>query len=454
MKVHPRPPHILLVNPWIDDFAAYDVWARPLGLLRLGAILRDHGCRVSLVDCLDRFHPRAPRRDPGARHGRGPFPKTPLPKPRGLADIPRRFSRYGIPEAWLEADLRRLPAPDLVLATSGMTYWYTGLQATLSRIRAHFPGTPIVLGGPYATLCPEHARAASGAHRVATGPADARILEVVTEETGWRTDPRYPPEDPDARPYPAFDLQSALGYIPLLTTEGCPFDCPYCAARRLQPVFRRRRPAAVVDEIRHWAATRGVRDFVFYDDAFLVDPESHAVPLLERILREAPPVRFHTPNALHIRGITPRTAGLMRRAGFTTLRLGLETVEAPGQDRLDRKTSAAEFARAAAWLREAGFGPREAGAYLLVGLPEQPFDAVREAVRAVHRAGLQPIPAFYTPIPGTALWPAARAASRYDLAADPLFTNNAILPCRRENFDWGFLRELKRLCAGPRAGCG
>ena len=53
-------PHILLVNPWIHDFAAYDVWAKPLGLLGLGAILRRHGCRVSYVDCLNRFHPRAP----------------------------------------------------------------------------------------------------------------------------------------------------------------------------------------------------------------------------------------------------------------------------------------------------------------------------------------------------------------------------------------------------------
>ena len=31
-------PHILLVNPWIHDFAAYDFWAKPLGLLTLAAL--------------------------------------------------------------------------------------------------------------------------------------------------------------------------------------------------------------------------------------------------------------------------------------------------------------------------------------------------------------------------------------------------------------------------------
>jgi hypothetical protein len=28
------------VNPWIYDFAAYDMWARPLGLLYIGSLLR------------------------------------------------------------------------------------------------------------------------------------------------------------------------------------------------------------------------------------------------------------------------------------------------------------------------------------------------------------------------------------------------------------------------------
>ena len=80
-------PHILLVNPWIHDFAAYDFWAKPYGLLSLGGLLRLHGLRVSYIDCLDRFHPLAAAGDPHARHGRGPYLKTPLPKPAGLEDV-------------------------------------------------------------------------------------------------------------------------------------------------------------------------------------------------------------------------------------------------------------------------------------------------------------------------------------------------------------------------------
>ena len=45
----------LLINPWITDFAAYDFWNRPLGLLYVGAFLHQRGHSVRIVDCMDRF---------------------------------------------------------------------------------------------------------------------------------------------------------------------------------------------------------------------------------------------------------------------------------------------------------------------------------------------------------------------------------------------------------------
>ena len=45
-------PHILLINPWITDFAVYNFWIRPLGLLCIASLLRANGFRVTLIDCL------------------------------------------------------------------------------------------------------------------------------------------------------------------------------------------------------------------------------------------------------------------------------------------------------------------------------------------------------------------------------------------------------------------
>ena len=30
---------VLLINPWIYDFAVFDMWSRPIGLLYIGGLL-------------------------------------------------------------------------------------------------------------------------------------------------------------------------------------------------------------------------------------------------------------------------------------------------------------------------------------------------------------------------------------------------------------------------------
>ena len=83
---------MLLFNPWIYDFAAYDLWARPLGLLVLGARLRKLGWEPALLDCLDKDHPSVGSLKVKP-HGQGRFLKAQIPKPEPLKHVPRRYSR-------------------------------------------------------------------------------------------------------------------------------------------------------------------------------------------------------------------------------------------------------------------------------------------------------------------------------------------------------------------------
>jgi radical SAM superfamily enzyme YgiQ (UPF0313 family) len=440
-------PHILLINPWIHDFAAYDFWAKPMGLLVIASLLRHHGISISFIDCLDRFHPRAPTSQPEARQGRGPYLKTRIPKPTGLDDVPRYYSRYGVKPQWFRNDLRNLRPPDLVLMTSLMTYWYPGVQETIKHIRSVWPQVPIVLGGIYPRLCPDHAQHHSGADHVVLEPAEKSLISIVRQFTGVSLKPAFDPDNLDSYPYPALDLQSQIGYVPLLTSRGCPFNCAYCASRILEPRHIQRSPDSVVEEIKFWHKKYDQRDFVLYDDAFLVNAEQHSIPILEKIISANLNVRFHTPNAIHIRGLSAQTAMLMRRAGFATMRLGLETVEFDHRLEMDQKVSEMEFEQAVSHLRKAGFEKKQVGAYLLAGLPEQDFTTIEHSINVVKRLGITPVIAHYTPIPQTDLWPRAVAASRYDLESDPIFTNNAIMPCRRDPFVWDTLTRLKELTA-------
>ena len=440
-------PHILLINPWIHDFAAYDFWAKPMGLLTIAGILKAHGISISYIDCLNRYHPRAPQNDSPARYGRGPYFKTQIPKPLELHDVPRNFCRYGIKPLWLKEDLQKLPRPDLVLVTSLMTYWYPGVRETIENIRLVFPRSPIVLGGIYARLCPGHARSQSGADHVAIVAAETHLLDLVERFTGFKAGLKFNPDNLDSYPYPALDLQNYFNYAPLLTTRGCPFNCAYCASRFLEPKRMLRSCESVLEEIQYWHGKYNLIDFVLYDDAFLVNAERHAIPILEGICSAGLKLRFHTPNALHIRGITQATARLMYQAGFITLRLGLETAEFDHRQPLDDKVCKDEFYRAINFLVEAGFNKDQVGAYLLVGLPKQDLSRIEHSIQAVIDSGISAIPAYYTPMPHTALWPKAVASSRYDLTADPIFTNNAILPCSKKPFSWDIISRLKELAA-------
>jgi radical SAM superfamily enzyme YgiQ (UPF0313 family) len=439
----PDTPHILLVNPWIHDFAAYDFWAKPLGLLTLASILRDQGVSVSYIDCLDRFHPKAPKTDPKARYGRGPYLKARIKKPEKLRDVQRNFSRYGIKKEWLIEDLNAIHKPDLILVTSLMTYWYPGVQEAIGVMKAHFPDTPVVVGGIYATLCTDHAVLNSGADKVFSGPGEKHLLSVIENYTGFVSHLRFDPDDFDAYPYPALELQHQINYVPLLTSKGCPFACAYCASHILYPERKRQSPEAVREEIGYWHKQYGAIDFAFYDDALLVDSEAHAVPILEEIIRSGLKIRFHTPNAVHVRGISNQTANLMFKAGFKTLRLGLETTHFDNRTQMDIKVTENDFGRAVACLKNAGFTQDQIGAYLLLGLPGQSKDSVAGSIQTVKKSGITPILAYYSPIPHTALWKTAAQASRYDLDTDPIFTNNAIFPCQAEPFDWQTLTALK-----------
>jgi len=443
--MRPDTPNILLINPWIHDFAAYDFWAKPIGLLSLGALLRTQGFNTFYIDCLDRFHPKSPTANPKARHGRGPYRKTPIPKPAGLEDITRRYSRYGIDPVWFKNDLLALPKPDIILMTSLMTYWYPGVQEAILIIKETLPQTPIVLGGIYASLCHDHALSHCLADHVVQGPGEDEILNIIGSITGNKMKWKIEINNLDHHPYPAFDMQRKIPYVPLLTSSGCPYACAYCASRILNPIRRKRQPASVIEEIQFWHKAHKAEDFVFYDDALLVDAESHAMPIFESLVRKNIPVRFHTPNAVHIREIPPSTARLMYDAGFKTLRLGLESGDFEHRDLLDRKVTIHEFNRAVSCLKSVGFKKEEIGAYLLAGLPGQQIQSLVDSIHMVKESGITPVLAYYSPIPHTALWKKAVEASRYDLESDPIYTNNTIFPCQKEPFSWETLSRLKAL---------
>ena len=427
-------PSLILINPWIYDFAAYDLWSKPLGLLYLAGYLRACGFDIHLIDCLSVHHPAWKPKAMPARsiYGTGKFLREKADRSPALKHVPRSYSRYGIPKQLFVKTLKEVEHPAAILVTSLMTYWYPGVTEAIAAAREVHPRTPILLGGIYARLCEQHAIATSGADRVVTSLSLQGLEEVLAVLRDFGIEGSPVPSF-KTLPLAAFDLVYGLDHVAVLTSTGCPYRCEYCASHFLNPRFLTRDPHQVVDEILHWHREFGVLDFAFYDDALLVDFEKRLGLILEALVKQGLGLRFHTPNAVHVKELSPEAADLLWRSGFKTLRLGFETSDMALHQCLDGKLSEGDFERAVRALIKAGFAKDQIGAYILAGLPGQSAASVKESAEFVNRAGAMPYLAEYSPIPHTPLWGRAVASSSYDLAAEPLFHNNTLLPCWNED---------------------
>ena len=459
-----EPPRALLVYPPVHDFALYDLFLKPYGLLRIGLWLRDGGWDVRVVNALDYEDPESAAalgRPKRRADGTGKMFRSLLPYPGGLENCGRRFSRYGIiPDSFR----RRIAdsadgcgvAPDIILVSTGMTYWYPGAQEAVRICREVHPGVPVAAGGIYATLMPEHCAASTGADRVVAGDRSGDLAAVLGEFGLPAPRGDYPREPLFAR-----ELWREAGVLRLNT--GCPLLCDYCASRRLSPVFEAGDPDAAFRTLISYMEC-GVRNFAFYDDALLVNKEKVFLPFLERVAdrygyagqagdggpaAEAP--RFHLPNAVHIGLLDPDTARLMRRAGFREIRMGFESAS-PGfhaeHTPKEAKFSPGAFPRAAEFLVEAGFPPESLSVYILAGLPGQSAREVAESVRFVRKARVRVHLSEYSPVPGSGLWEESVRRCRYPIGEEPLYHNNSFFPMEWEGFTRRDLQELKNLVRG------
>lgn len=427
----------LLINPWIYDFAAYDLWLKPYGLLQLASRLRRSGYSIHYLDLLDPFHSELPVLPQRKQYGTGHFYRETALKPSFFQDVPRRFFRHGLP---FELFLKELSSIrfNAVMLTCSMTYWYPGLFVLIDFFAKHYSHIPLYIGGIYARLCGAHLR------DFIQSNFPWLDFEIVTAELDGfieKLQRRYPSSGvPHGHDYPAFDLQRRIPYVVLLTSEGCPFNCPYCASKRLYPLFRQKDPQEIVEEILYWHNSHKVVDFAFYDDALLVNFDRHLAVILEDVCRRGLAVRFHTPNAMHARLISQEAALLLKRAGFTTIRLGLERID----ERFDSKVTMEEFITAVEHLKIARFTPNELGAYVLYGVPNEDFEGVKRTLLFLEELNVMPYLAEFSPIPHTQFFQLAKEISRYPIGEEPLCQNNTVFPAFNSP-PWGKIQAIKNM---------
>jgi molybdenum cofactor biosynthesis enzyme MoaA len=433
--------HLLLINPWIYDFTAYDLWSKPLGLLYVASFLRQQGFKVSFIDCLDKYHnEKAPIIK---KFGRGHFHREIVEKPGILKHVPRHYARYGMSETAFMNSLKRIPLPDAVLITSMMTYWYPGPERVVEIIRDTFPGVPVILGGVYATLLPAHARQVVKPDYLITGPGEIATLKLLCELFRLELTSFTIPENLDDFPYPAFDLLSHPDYLIVLTARGCPYNCSFCAQKLVSMPFTQRQPERVVEELSHHYRTFKIRDFAFYDDALFIRKEKHIKIILQKIIEKRLRLRFHAPNGLFANDIDAELAELMFRSGFKTICLSFETVNAARHGDMNNKISLDGMVQAVENLARAGFHRNDLEAYVIMGLPGQSLEEILSSMIFINNLGIQLRMASYSPIPGTKDFERACSDGLINSDIDPLLTNKTIFPLHQSSQDFNTFSQVR-----------
>ncbi len=191
-------------------------------------------------------------------------------------------------------------------------------------------GRFVVVGGPYASLCPEELR----------GKCDVLFVDEAEEtwprfladlEAGsWKSE--YRPDEKPAlttSPTPRFDLLHVDRYhaMTIQFARGCPFNCEFCD---IIVVYGRRPRAKTPDQVMREIEEchrLGARQVFIVDDNFIGNKKL-AKDLLRRMAewgeRNGFPMDFNTEVSLNV-AQDDELLALMRAARFTTIFIGIES---------------------------------------------------------------------------------------------------------------------------------
>jgi len=407
---------ILAINPPVEDFTAYNLWACPLGLFRIIEQFQRDGADVEYLDLLDgpdvgddSAQPPKHRKD-----GRHSYWKRVRKKPEELSFVPRNFFRFGADKAKVRELIGSREKPDKVLLSTGMTYWYRTVLEIIGVVKDVFPGAKIEVGGIAATLIPEMFEQEG----VKVHLGKYRINPDITG-TGSR-------------------FVNFLKFFPANLIEGCPNRCLYCSSSIFYPKVRYMNLEKQVHDLENWSDVSDLTDVAFYDDALLLKKGKYLKTFLDRL--DPNKYCFHTPNGLHLSEVDEELCEYFARYNFSQLRFGFETAFS----RYDNKTDLKQFQKVVSLLHKNGFTSEKVGVYLLCALPGQSVEEVEKTIDIVAETGARPYLSELSPVPGTSVYETHLKESLLDFNNEPLYQNNSLSSFRSPSFNVEVMARLKQ----------
>lgn len=373
----------------------------------------------------------------------------------GLLYLARAMHNAALPvdvrDGWLERDSQRAMGLDLIgdgPVIVGFKLFSLGIKsvrAAAAEIKRRNPRARIVVGGahPSGVLAelwddvPETDFGMAGEGELGL-PLLARALELddstaaLAEVPGliWRA-PEGPRmnacafvDDLDALDQPLWDAVPVRGYLarptpirkaphlPVLTSRGCPFDCTYCAGRRITGRKMRFRSAEkVVDEMERLHRDFDVRVFAVTDDNFSLN-RRHVERFCAALDARRLPVRWDClATGLRLDSLDEDLLRRMERAGCFAASVAVESGSPRILAHMQKNSDLAVMAEKMRLIRRVT--RMRINSYYILGYSEERRADLAATVRFARRSPAHHAQFFlFTPLPGAPITEQLRRENR------------------------------------------
>lgn len=383
--------------------------------------------------------------------------------------------------------------PDVV----GVSWWSLNtpvVEETLGVSRQLLPGAVLVIGGPHATACGRHILRHGRVDYAFAGEAELsfpQFLDIIARG-GRRPDPRelekvpglIYAEDGRVRSVPPartadLDALGAVDYrrlelgeyhkrayyygnklckdarltAPIVTTRGCPYQCRFCMASRMNGTrVRKHSVRYVVDAVQMLYHDFGVRHVTIADDNFTFDiPWAEAVceAICGLKLRD---LALSTPNGIRMERMTESLAAAMYRAGWREVMIAPESGSARTLRAMNKRLDLALVPRVTAMLHRAGM---KVTAFFVIGFPEETLEDLALTEKMILENDFDFVSlSVFQPLPGSRIFdqliaerliPAGFVPGHYqEVTCRPRYLDKAAV-CDAYNRIWNAFRERKGL---------
>ena len=294
-------------------------------------------------------------------------------------------------------------------------------------VRASFPESLIVVGGPLPTLYPEHYKQQFDA--VFQGEADLgfpqfcwdffeqgisrqRLQELpldtydglfIQDSDLSVNNPHIHYKEKDIQSFPLPDRsdfdhatyqkvwlqKDGTKTTSIMTTLGCPFDCDFCSRPVFGSSFRRRNLDAVFEEIDQ-IQRLGYDSLWIADDNFTLN-----LAFLKEFCQRMAGKKIGWSCLSRVTGINEEISRLMKEAGCRRVYLGLETGSQDTLQLMNKRATLDEGINAVQQFRKAGI---ETAAFFIVGYPMETVSSIEATFELALTLPLDEI-SFNVPYP-------------------------------------------------------